>query len=528
MSELPAGWVDAELELISGSKSLVTDGDWVESKDQDPNGDVRLIQLADIGDGFFKDKSSRFMTSDNAEMLNCTFLQKGDVLIARMPDPLGRACIFPDVGQSAVTVVDVQIWRASADGALPEWVVNTINSPNLRKEIESQSSGTTRKRISGAKLKKLLVPLPPLAEQKRIVAKIESLTEKSRIARENLARIDTLTKRYKQAILKKAFSGELTADWRRADIASVAEKTFDGPFGSSLKTADYTDAGHRVVRLENIGHLFFKMEKETYVSNAKFQTLAKHILKCGDILFSSFVDEEVRVCQVPKELDNNAINKADCFCIRLDEAQTDSRFVMYQLGSSTTYEILKDLVHGATRPRINLKQLKCFELKLPSLLKQKEIVTCIEAAFAKIDRLAIEAKRALHLVDRLDEKILAKAFRGELVPQDPEDEPASVLLERIKAERAAQPKVVRKKVSRKKTEISKMAKTVLDALKEADGWLESQRLFQLCGVKDGTSTGEIELIYQQLLDLERQNKIEIKAVRNKDDIKQTDMVRFVA
>jgi len=78
-----------------GEDSLFKDGDWVESKDQDPEGDVRLIQLADIGDGSFRNRSNRYLTNKKAIELGCTFLEKGDVLIARMPDPLGRACLFP-------------------------------------------------------------------------------------------------------------------------------------------------------------------------------------------------------------------------------------------------------------------------------------------------------------------------------------------------------------------------------------------------------------------------------------------------
>src|SRR5690242_5616822 len=85
------------------------DGDWVETKDQDPNGDVRLIQLADVGDGVFRNRSSRFLTMAKAKELRCTFLEPGDILIARMPEPLGRACIFPGVDQPAVTAVDVCI-----------------------------------------------------------------------------------------------------------------------------------------------------------------------------------------------------------------------------------------------------------------------------------------------------------------------------------------------------------------------------------------------------------------------------------
>src|SRR5690348_11943930 len=99
MTELANGWATARGEEVAGANGLTTDGDWIESKDQDPNGTVRLIQLADIGDGEFKDRSSRFVTAETAKRLNCTFLEADDLLIARMPDPLGRACIFPGVGQ---------------------------------------------------------------------------------------------------------------------------------------------------------------------------------------------------------------------------------------------------------------------------------------------------------------------------------------------------------------------------------------------------------------------------------------------
>ena len=93
------------------SAEVFTDGDWVESKDQDGDGEVRLVQLADVGDGVFVEKSSRHLTSAKATELRCTLLAAGDILIARMPDPLGRACIFPGSPGPSVTVVDVCIVR---------------------------------------------------------------------------------------------------------------------------------------------------------------------------------------------------------------------------------------------------------------------------------------------------------------------------------------------------------------------------------------------------------------------------------
>jgi len=117
LSELPKGWVWATLPNTIGINGIFVDGDWVESKDQNPNGEVRLIQLADIGDGYFRNRSDRFLTFQKAIELKCTFLMERDLLIARMPDPLGRACLFPlKEYKKYVTVVDFAIVRNDSSG----------------------------------------------------------------------------------------------------------------------------------------------------------------------------------------------------------------------------------------------------------------------------------------------------------------------------------------------------------------------------------------------------------------------------
>src|SRR5688500_3212237 len=125
VNTLPLGWAEATLSDLIGYEGLFCDGDWVESKDQDPSGDVRLIQLADIGDGRYRDKSNRFLTSVKAAELHCTYIQPGDLLIARMPDPLGRACIFPGDSKASVTVVDVCIVRLSSP-VHPRWLMHQL------------------------------------------------------------------------------------------------------------------------------------------------------------------------------------------------------------------------------------------------------------------------------------------------------------------------------------------------------------------------------------------------------------------
>ncbi|MDQ7074088.1 MAG: hypothetical protein Q9O24_02820 [Gammaproteobacteria bacterium] len=105
MSEqLPLGWEKYPIKNFVGKNSLFCDGDWVESKDQDEEGNTRLIQLGDIGDGVFLNRSNRYMNNIQFSKLRCTELKKEDILIARMPDPIGRACLFPNEDQRCVTV----------------------------------------------------------------------------------------------------------------------------------------------------------------------------------------------------------------------------------------------------------------------------------------------------------------------------------------------------------------------------------------------------------------------------------------
>jgi type I restriction enzyme, S subunit len=147
---------------------IFVDGDWVESEDQDPFGDVRLIQLADVGDGTYLNKSARFLTSTKAASLGCTFLRLGDILVARMPDPLGRACIFPGDSKRSVTVVDVCIIRPKPEQHDARWLMHCLNAPDCRNQIARFATGTTRSRISRGNLKKIKIPLLPLAAQRRI------------------------------------------------------------------------------------------------------------------------------------------------------------------------------------------------------------------------------------------------------------------------------------------------------------------------------------------------------------------------
>ncbi|MDX1091022.1 hypothetical protein GOL89_28730 [Sinorhizobium medicae] len=204
IGELPEDWETRSLAQIC-ERGLFADGDWIESKDQDPDGKVRLIQLSDIGDGIFLDKTSRFINHETARRLNVTFLKKGDILLARMPDPLGRCCIFP-LEVESITAVDVCIIRPVEqiiDGA---WLSYCLNSPSMRSRIDAQATGTTRTRISRKNLGALILPLPPLSEQRSISEKLLAFDNALSSSR---ARVEELQ------ITRKALMSDLLTGRRR-------------------------------------------------------------------------------------------------------------------------------------------------------------------------------------------------------------------------------------------------------------------------------------------------------------------------
>lgn len=223
---LPQGWsITTIKDLVGGKESFLKDGDWIESKDQNPSGEVRLIQLADIGDGEFKDKSNRYMTLTRAKELNCTFLEKGDILVARMPEPLGRACIFPIEGKEKfVTVVDVAIIRTGIGGVDNRLLMTFLNTPQFREKIKALQSGSTRKRISRNNLGSIEFPLPPVREQNRIASKVDSLFSELDNAVHHLKLCQKQLGIYRQALLKQAFEGKLTQEWRKENNPESSEK----------------------------------------------------------------------------------------------------------------------------------------------------------------------------------------------------------------------------------------------------------------------------------------------------------------
>ena len=454
---LPKGWAIAKTSEAIEANGIIGDGDWIESKDQDPNGDVRLIQLADIGDGNFRNKSERFMTSENAVRMNCTFIESGDVLIARMPDPLGRACIFPGVGQKAVTVVDICLIRPNTSSALQnKLLMYWINTPQVRNFIAMQVTGTTRKRITRKKLEELELPIPPLAEQQQIAAKLDELLAQVDIIKTRLDTIPKILKRFRQSVLAAAVSGKLTEDWRKEqgidnwnygkweEILRPGKNSFKrGPFGSALKKNMFIDKGYKVYEQycpinDDCSYARY------YITQEKFNEMQTFEVMDCDFLISCSGVSLGRITQVPRGSERGIINQA-LLRVRLDSLKYDDDFFILLFRSPTFQKSLVDNSTGSAIPNLKgVKELKSMAVPLPHIEEQTEIVRRAGQLFTYADQVEQRVKDAQARVNQLTQAILAKAFRGDLTAdwreQNPElisgENSAAALLERIKLERS--------------------------------------------------------------------------------------------
>lgn len=255
---------------------------------------------------------------------------------------------------------------------------------------------------------------------------------------------------------------ELPEGWTVMPLGDVIEPggLFDGPFGSSLKTDDYTDSGVRVIRLENLANLRFVAEKETFISEAKYRTLTKHTVGRNDILVGSFVDGAVRVCVLP-ELKTKAIAKADCFCVRTDTRVMNRKFTAFQLGRSATKDALVEEIHGATRPRITTKQLRRLAVSVPPLPEQHRIVEQVEALLAQVNKAKDRLDRVRVILKKFRQAVLAAACSGRLTEEWREDNSVTDV------------DAVLKDIGRRREQTSQTGKKRREVVTDADGLFET-------------------------------------------------------
>jgi len=393
---------------IIGKDGVFIDGDWVESKDQDPSGEVRLIQLADIGEGKFLDKSNRYLTRRKAEELKCTFLKAGDVLIARMPDPIGRACIFPELNYPCVTVVDVCIVRPDSKQANNVWLKLFINSSVFRQEINKYITGTTRKRISRGNLAKIKFSLPSLEDQQRIAAILSEIEVLAKQRKESIALADEFLEHKFLELFGDPVRNE--KEFRQVRLGNVCSKIGSGATPKGGKE-NYKRTGISLIRSMNVYNNEFDYQDLAFIDDDQASLLGNVIVEENDVLLNITGASVARSCIVPNDVLPARVNQH----VSIIRPQKEILNPVFLSRTFTSLNFQKLLIRnakkkGATREAITKEEIESIFVSIPSIDLQN--------LFEKIvEQVGILKRNYIESLDELKElfaSLSQRALKGDL------------------------------------------------------------------------------------------------------------------
>jgi type I restriction enzyme, S subunit len=457
-----------------------------------------LVRLKDLRSQLKKEEELIYTNKHGYEFLKKSSLFGGEILVANVGAGVGTTVIMPKIKDRA-TLAPNMFLVYLFDDISNEYFFHYSKSISYWRELKNVSSGSGQPKINKKQFKSINIPVPPKNEQDRIVCKLDELLTKLDVGIETLKQVQTLLKKYRQSVLKSAVEGKLTSNWRRqhkeglepADKllerilkerkekweseqltnfkakrkkspkdwqnkykepsppdtsnlpelpegwvwGSIDQIAYNVRYGSSSKTNMDSD-GIPVLRMGNIleGKLIFDNLKYLLPDHNEFPDL---FLQSGDLLFNRTNSKElVGKTSIFKGKPNPCSFASYLIRVRFcGKISSDfySFFINSPYGRSWINSVVSQQVGQAN---VNGTKLKNLTVPLPSSQEQEAIVKEVERIFSIIDGTDNLVESELKRSNSLRQSILKKAFEGKLVPQDPNDEPASVLLERIKAEKS--------------------------------------------------------------------------------------------
>ena len=393
-------------------------------------------------------------------------------------------CVPPKVVDSHVTIV------RHIPGIDPRYLFNWIKGPLVQGKIEEMCDGTTNQiELSRTAIAATAIPIAPAAEQSRIANQLDTLLARVQACNDRFDAIPALLKRFRQTVLDAATTGQLTDAWRMNNLGQVTAEevvsarlafagkrptkaaaeffanhhpafpqkgvlpdtwllTHIGMVGTvsngstpSRQEPLYWGSGIPWVSSGEVANGVIRRTREQ-ITNEGFKNSSVRLLPRGSVLMAMIGEGKTRGQSAILDIDA-CINQNIAGVVPVDGI-LDSKYLWFWFRRE--YENTRTKGNGSGPKALNCERVRELEINLPPLAEQSEIVRRVEALFALADRIEARCSTARAQAQRLSPLVLAKAFRGELVPQDPNDEPASALLARIAPSNTAVAEKNRQKV----------------------------------------------------------------------------------
>ncbi len=324
---------------------------------------------------------------------------------------------------------------------------------------------------------------------------------------------------------------ELPEGWVWASIEQIAsDERYSlsiGPFGSNLKVPDYREAGVPLVFVRNIRSGNYGGTYTKYVTPEKACELNAHSVSAGDVLITK-MGEPPGDADVYPDDQPPAIITADCIKVRCWGGLMRPKFLKSVINSYIGQRQIEPMTQGVAQKKVSLGRFTNLAVPIPSIQEQDRIMEMVFIANA--EAVAQEAAIEISLKQSAAQRknILKAAFSGELVPQDLNDEPAIVLLEHIRAERAKREKQPKVHKTKQQKELTAVVNKLINVLAEAGDWVSAQEAFRRCGVADGAQTEQVEALYAELRVLDKDGRLAVEAVTDTQGRKLHDRLKLLA
>ncbi|EIV1733573.1 restriction endonuclease subunit S [Vibrio parahaemolyticus] len=576
---IPKSWLMVKADEICEVTDYVANGSFASLKENvtylnEPDFAV-LIRLRDYTKGW--EGPFKYVTKEAYEFLAKSAVNPGDIVIANVGDP-GKSFVVPNLNQP-MTLGPNSILLKSNSKNLNNFLKYFFQSNWFEELIAQITTGTAQKKFNKTGFRALYFPFPPEKEQDRIVDKLEELFSELDEGVKELKAAQTKLSQYRQSLLKSAVEGSLTQQWRAENsdqvqetgeqllarilkqrreqwqqqkLAEFAEKGKtppknwqdkypepvqpdttdlpelpDGWVWASLSQIGWLDRGKSKHRPRNAEHLYGGVYP--FVQTGEIRS-AEQYIRHTEKTYSEEGLKQSKLWPKGTMCITIAANIGETAILDIDACFPDSI-----VGFSTivddmpieyveyVFRVLKhkldDEAPATAQKNINLEILYKETIPLPPVIEQLAIVEYLNTELDNIKLQKTSTALGLKQSEAQRKNILKLAFSGQLVPQDPNDEPASVLLEKIKQEREALAKVPKPRKPSKPKKKVELMNTLLEVLTLENNWIDAQDAFQKCGIVDGTSTDRIEEIYTELRKLEKAGKIQIQRQGDFDQLK---------
>ena len=451
LSELPDGWVWATLEDMSELNPRI------DKQNIDDDLEVTFLPMKNVEELSGKIDLSETKRFSELKKKSYTPFRDGDILFAKVTPCMenGKITIAHDLKNGiGFGSTEFHVIRLSEEQSKQFFFFYFLQQKFRQEAKRAMTGAVGLLRVPTDYMRKVPIPLPPLLEQHRIAAKIEELFTRLNAGINELHKAQSQLKRYRQSVLKAAFEGKLTEAWRaehQDDIEPATLIASDLPAGWGWVTLEeVSELNPRIDKqsidddlevtflpMKNVEELSGKIDLSETKRFSELKRKSYTPFRDGDILFAKVTPcmENGKIA-IAYDLKNGiGFGSTEFHVIRLPEGQSKQFFFFYFLQQKFRQEAKRAMTSGVGLLRVPTGYMRKVPIPLPPLLEQQAIVSEVESRLSVADEVEKTVTAELKRAEQLRQSILKKAFSGKLVPQNPNDEPASVLLERINTEK---------------------------------------------------------------------------------------------